>query len=237
MKRFLTDQDKAEMSNAVTGHAVGQTISVQDVSPFKHELSVIVSHGNKINLASMENANFTANGDGSYTFTKTASGRASGHSECSLPAGSSATLSVDRWEGTVTGNLLFQVTYADGVTATLANLSAGKLIDTRILSKDVIRARVMLNSTEADGSFVKLTGLRFVNNSAASVETELVYNGEAYPAESDGVVLGLISTCPEIEMSVPVGYEIEVEYIRDADKAIKDLEARIDALETAIKTT
>lgn len=192
----------------------GQSIRVTDVSPFKHDLNVSVQIGSVLDPAQMVDPNFVANEDGSYTLTKTSTDRASGYQSCDVPAGASVTFAVDRWEGTATGNLRLQVTYADGTTATLFYLNANKLTDTRTLPKAVTRFRVMLDSTEADGAYVTLTGLRWVNESAAPLETTVTYNGKDYPSAADGSVEGLVSTSPTMTLSVPSGYALTLVYYK-----------------------
>ncbi len=52
------------------------------------------------------------------------------------------------------------------------------------------------------------------DNPDMPLETTLVYNGKEYPTAADGSVEGLVSTSPNMTLSVPTGYELTLVYYK-----------------------
>ena len=207
----LTGNSEGGGGCGIEATATGHTVFVVNVSPFKHDLVVSVRQ-NLCDVQGLVNANTVLRADGSFKFTKTTV-RSTAYSECIIPVGTAVTFSVDEISGTVAGNVSVQTVDANGTATTVANFNQSQKTVSRSLANGAVKLRLMVAAAEEDGSYVTIKGFR-VAAEPFEINASVAYNGEEYPADSDGTVRGMVSVSPTMEMSVTDGYEVSVQYYK-----------------------
>lgn len=222
-------------SSALKGSAAGISIQIDDVSPIKHEISCRIKSKNLVPFpyysteGTVEGVTYTIYDDGKVAISgESTKGTNFNFAYNQRLEPGTYTIS---GAGTIIG-LNFCV-YDVGRSKSLCVLNAGRSSATFTVTETVEKAMFYLN-TSLGGQ--KMSGYiypqiekgseatsytPYVNPASAAV----ICNEKSYPAGSDGVVEGVISSSPTMTFTTDTeNTVVDIEYQRDIDKAIKEIE-------------
>ena len=140
--------DYSIVANALKGKAIGEAVSMTDVSPLEHNIGVKLASKNIVDIKQMLNESLVDNGDGTFTYTRNAS-MVSASFPIKLKAGTKITSKAEiiSSQNNTENSLCFRVTYADG------GIKGYYLSDSKVtLEKDIVD--ILIYSYEPNVSFV-----------------------------------------------------------------------------------
>ena len=240
----MAQDNDNKYANVVKGYAGGELVRVNDVSPIEHTPKVKVSGKNLVPYPFLYTSKTFVGG----TFTALADGGITGNGTptdyCDmylyegepLVKGGIITASLS---GTYANMMVMLAIYND-----LGNELVVKNCDNNSVSINLDEyptAAKWLILIKRKTNNVAMSGTAYLQIEKGDLATEyspyvdpststLTYGDEKYTPDSKGFVKGLTSTYPIMEMSVPNGFNVFLEYNKDTNAVIKKLADAIVAL-------
>ena len=226
--------------NALKGSASGEIISLTDISPIEHNLSVKVSSINLLDVDKFVNNEFVKNEDGSYTFTKKDSQnkRYTKFVSIYIPANTTITLSVDKYEGDAR-EIGIQFLDANGSYVSNNAFKGTTKYRTFKHSADIVQLRLYYSQDIPNDTSTILNGIQLKKGNSVKPYTPYVDvstivlkrygtdetdNLQEYTPNADGTVEGVKSIYPNMTLIADTsGVLVECEYNKDTNKVIESL--------------
>lgn len=220
-------------SNALKGSVSGEAVTISDVSPLEHEMSVRVSSKNLIphpyiyTTKTVNGITFTDNDDGSITINGTATSNATFFLSTSVAYFTSYTSAVGNSGGTIKEGLCMSITQegtSNGIARIAYEMSGnGKLYILCLTNTTFDNARVY---PQIEKGTTATAYTPYIEDVSAVTLTREGENTDAttYTVNTDSTVSGVTSLYPYTTLMTDTpGALIECEYNRDINKAFEEI--------------
>jgi hypothetical protein len=174
------------------------------------------------------NAQLVNNGDGTYTFTKTESGRFSATIPIYIPANKSFCMSANIIENTsaTKEGIQLRFTNSEGEVGYGAVIKLGS---SAAFTKPVTAVQLYMQHTDADGAYIKFRDFQ-IEIKGSKTDYEPYIEGEAIAA-AVGEIVELSPIAPNMTIYTATnGALLDVAYKRDINKAFEKIEQAIISL-------